>query len=190
MKDKLLSIKKTYYQKKLFLLKYIFSIVVLVLAVSNTKNIGYSFLSFLELSFIFALSNFFIKKVRVITQVLNSLLILLFNIQLLILNFGSSYVTLTMIDNISSWEALGGRAFIYCLSIFLLIIFSLLPINEVPLFDISKFKRAKLSSHSIWKFQDIILAFLILMFEFISFLYLPPKMSPALSTYFLVQNKI
>lgn len=80
MKDKLLSIKKTYYQKKLFLLKYIFSIVVLVLAVSNTKNIGYSFLSFLELSFIFALSNFFIKKVRVITQVLNSLLILLFNI--------------------------------------------------------------------------------------------------------------
>lgn len=112
MKDKLLSIKKTYYQKKLFLLKYIFSIVVLVFAVSNTKNIGYSFLSFLELSFIFALSNFFIKKVRVITQVLNSLLILLFNIQLLILNFGSSYVTLTMIDNISSWEALGGRAFI------------------------------------------------------------------------------
>lgn len=190
MKDKLLSIKKTYYQKKLFLLKYIFSIVVLVLAVSNTKNIGYSFLSFLELSFIFALSNFFIKKVRVITQVLNSLLILLFNIQLLILNFGSSYVTLTMIDNISSWEALGGRAFIYCLAIFLLIIFSLLPINEVPLFDISKFKRAKLSSHSIWKFQDIILAFLILMFEFISFLYLPPKMSPALSTYFLVKNKI
>ena len=60
LKDKLLSIKKTYYQKKLFLLKYIFSIVVLVLAVSNTKNIGYSFLSFLELSFIFALSNFFI----------------------------------------------------------------------------------------------------------------------------------
>lgn len=123
LKDKLLSIKKTYYQKKLFLLKYIFSIVVLVLAVSNTKNIGYSFLSFLELSFIFALSNFFIKKVRVITQVLNSLLILLFNIQLLILNFGSSYVTLTMIDNISSWEALGGRAFIYCFAIFLLIIF-------------------------------------------------------------------
>ena len=108
LKDKLLSIKKTYYQKKLFLLKYIFSIVVLVLAVSNTKNIGYSFLSFLELSFIFAL---------------NSLLILLFNIQLLILNFGSSYVTLTMIDNISSWEALGGRAFIYCFAIFLLIIF-------------------------------------------------------------------
>ena len=66
----------------------------------------------------------------------------------------------------------------------------MLPINEVPLFDISKFKRAKLSSHSIWKFQDIILAFLILMIEFISFLYLPPKMSPALSTYFLVQNKI
>ena len=48
LKDKLLSIKKTYYQKKLFLLKYIFSIVVLVLAVSNTKNIGYSFLSFLN----------------------------------------------------------------------------------------------------------------------------------------------
>lgn len=88
LKDKLLSIKKTYYQKKLFLLKYLFSIVVLLLAVSNTKNIGYSFLSFLELSFIFTLSNFFIKKVRVITQVLNSLLILLFNIQLLILNFG------------------------------------------------------------------------------------------------------
>lgn len=48
LKDKLLSIKKTYYQKKLFLLKYIFSIVVLVLAVSNTKNIGYSFYHFLN----------------------------------------------------------------------------------------------------------------------------------------------
>ena len=111
------------------------------------------------MSLIFFLSNFFIKRFQVITQIFNSVLLLLYNTQILVLNFGTSYVTLTMVDNISSWEALGGRAFIYGFAILLLLFFSFLPINKIELLDTSKFKRANLQDDPIWKFQDLILLF-------------------------------
>ena len=151
LKRKIIKAKELYYLKNLFLIKYLFSLIISLLAISSTKNFGYTIISLIELSLIFFLSNFFIKRFQVITQIFNSVLLLLYNTQILVLNFGTSYVTLTMVDNISSWEALGGRAFIYGFAILLLLFFSFLPINKIELLDTSKFKRANL--------QDIILIF-------------------------------
>lgn len=190
LKRKIIKAKELYYFKNLFLIKYLFSLIISLLAISSTKNFGYTIISLIELSLIFFLSNFFIKKFQVITQIFNSVLLLLYNTQILVLNFGTSYVTLTMVDNISSWEALGGRAFIYGFAILLLLFFSFLPINKIELLDTSKFKRANLQDDPIWKFQDLIFAILILVFELIVLQFLSVKMSPTVSTYNLVQDKI
>ena len=190
LKRKIIEAKELYYLKNLFLIKYLFSLIISLLAISSTKDFGYTIISLIELSLIFFLSNFFIKRFQVITQIFNSVLLLLYNTQILVLNFGTSYVTLTMVDNISSWEALGGRAFIYGFAILLLLFFSFLPINKIELLDTSKFKRASLQDDPIWKFQDLIFAILILVFELIVLQFLSVKMSPTVSTYNLVQDKI
>lgn len=190
LKRKIIKAKELYYLKNLFLIKYLFSLIISLLAISSTKDFGYTIISLIELSLIFFLSNFFIKRFQVITQIFNSVLLLLYNTQILVLNFGTSYVTLTMVDNISSWEALGGRAFIYGFAILLLLFFSFLPINKIELLDTSKFKRASLQDDPIWKFQDLIFVILILVFELIVLQFLPLKMSPTVSTYNLVQDKI
>ena len=134
------------------MVKYLFSLIISLLAINTTKDIGYTIISLIELSFIFFLSNFFIKRFEVITQIFNSVLLLLYNVQILVLNFGTSYVTLTMVDNISSWKALSGRAFIYSFAILLLLLFSFLPISKIELLDTSKFKRADIQDGSIWRF--------------------------------------
>ena len=173
LKRKIIKAKELYYLKNLFLIKYLFSLIISLLAISSTKDFGYTIISLIELSLIFFLSNFFIKRFQVITQIFNSVLLLLYNTQILVLNFGTSYVTLTMVDNISSWEALGGRAFIYGFAILLLLFFSFLPINKIELLDTSKFKRASLQDDPIWKFQDLIFVILILVFELIVLQFLP-----------------
>ena len=178
LKRKIIEAKELYYLKNLFLIKYLFSLIISLLAISSTKDFGYTIISLIELSLIFFLSNFFIKRFQVITQIFNSVLLLLYNTQILVLNFGTSYVTLTMVDNISSWEALGGRAF------------SFLPINKIELLDTSKFKRASLQDDPIWKFQDLIFVIFIFVFELIVLQFLSVKMSPTVSTYNLVQDKI
>lgn len=190
LKRKIIKAKELYYLKNLFLIKYLFSLIISLLAISSTKDFGYTIISLIELSLIFFLSNFFIKRFQVITQIFNSVLLLLYNTQILVLNFGTSYVTLTMVDNISSWEALGGRAFIYGFAILLLLFFSFLPINKIELLDTSKFKRASLQDDPIWKFQDLIFVILIFVFELIVLQFLSVKMSPTVSTYNLVQDKI
>ena len=190
LKRKIIEAKELYYLKNLFLIKYLFSLIISLLAISSTKDFGYTIISLIELSLIFFLSNFFIKRFQVITQIFNSVLLLLYNTQILVLNFGTSYVTLTMVDNISSWEALGGRAFIYGFAILLLLFFSFLPINKIELLDTSKFKRASLQDDPIWKFQDLIFVIFIFVFELIVLQFLSVKMSPTVSTYNLVQDKI
>ena len=190
LKRKIIEAKELYYLKNLFLIKYLFSLIISLLAISSTKDFGYTIISLIELSLIFFLSNFFIKRFQVITQIFNSVLLLLYNTQILVLNFGTSYVTLTMVDNISSWEAVGGRAFIYGFAILLLLFFSFLPINKIELLDTSKFKRASLQDDPIWKFQDLIFVIFIFVFELIVLQFLSVKMSPTVSTYNLVQDKI
>lgn len=83
LKRRIIKAKEFYYLKNLFLIKYLFSLIISLLAISSTKNLGYTIISLIELSLIFFLSNFFIKRFQVITQISNSVLLLLYNTQYL-----------------------------------------------------------------------------------------------------------
>ncbi|MCY7041300.1 sulfatase-like hydrolase/transferase [Streptococcus sanguinis] len=112
-------------------LKYLFSIIISFLTLKTTGNLLYVIVPLLELIIIFLVSNFFIKKHQIIGCFINNLFILFYNVEILVLFFGNSFVTLIMLNNLSSWEALKGRIFIFGLGIVLLLIFSFLPTKYV-----------------------------------------------------------
>jgi sulfatase family protein len=113
------------------LLKYLFSIIISFLTLKTTGNLLYVIIPLLELIIIFLVSNFIIKKYKIIGCFINHLFILFYNVEILVLFFGNSFVTLIMLNNLSSWEALKGRIFIFGLGIILLLTFSFLPIKYV-----------------------------------------------------------
>lgn len=119
--------------KYFFIAKYTFSVLFSIIALLTAKDISYSLIAITELFIIFLTSNQIIHKIKSLGQLYNSVLIFLFNSQMLILFFSSSFVTLTMLDNLSSWEALQGRAIGYGTGILLLLVFSFLPIKYVEL---------------------------------------------------------
>ena len=186
----ILRIKEVYFKKNIFFIKYAFSFLISLLAVGTTRDFSYSLISIIELVIIFCLTNFLLSLNKLIGQVINSILILLFNIQLIVLNFGSSYVTLTMVENISSWEALGGRAFIYIVAILLLILFSFLPVDKVELINFSKYRRAKIKYSLISRFRNFFLTAFFIICELIILQILSIRFSPSFSTYELLQSKI
>lgn len=111
-------------------LKYGFSALIMILALSLN---GY----FLDIIFgaallagIFLLSDFLVYKHKGFF-VLNSILLLLFNIEYLFLLFGRSFVSLIMIENVNSLEDLSGKLLIYGFAFLLCVALSFLPIKSV-----------------------------------------------------------
>lgn len=170
--------------RKITIIKYTFSIVITLCSFFTTNNLLFFIFSILELVIIFSLSNALVKKSNLWGNILNFILILLYNIELLVLNFADSFVTLIMINNLSSWEALKGRIVIYLTGIILLIIFSSLPIVYID-FNYSNFSRAK---KVVIRFQNLKLLSLVTFIEIILLLYLGTGFSPAMSIYDLSNN--
>ena len=118
------------HKKDLFLLKYAFSFLLTLAAFSNVPSKKYLLCCLLELGIIVLISDFMIKK-KIVGQVINDILVLLYNIQMLVLFFGSSFVTLVMVTNIDSLEDLSGNFKVYIPCVILLLIFSFLPIRSI-----------------------------------------------------------
>ncbi|MDB8626865.1 sulfatase-like hydrolase/transferase [Streptococcus parasanguinis] len=177
-------VKEILVLRKITIIKYTFSIVITLCSFFTTNNLLFLFFSILELVIIFSLSNALVKKSNLWGNILNFILILLYNIELLVLNFADSFVTLIMINNLSSWEALKGRIVIYLTGITLLIIFSSLPIVYID-FNYSNFSRAK---KVVIRFQNLKLLSLVTFIEIILLLCLGTGFSPAMSIYDLSNN--
>lgn len=177
-------VKELLVLRKITIIKYTFSIVITLCSFFTTNNLLFLFFSILELVIIFSLSNALVKKSNLWGNILNFILILLYNIELLVLNFADSFVTLIMINNLSSWEALKGRIVIYLTGIILLIIFSSLPIVYID-FNYSNFSRAK---KVVIRFQNLKLLSLVTFIEIILLLCLGTGFSPAMSIYDLSNN--
>lgn len=177
-------VKEILVLRKITIIKYTFSIVITLCSFFTTNNLLFLFFSILELVIIFSLSNALVKKSNLWGNILNFILILLYNIELLVLNFADSFVTLIMINNLSSWEALKGRIVIYLTGIILLIIFSSLPIVYID-FNYSNFSRAK---KVVIRFQNLKLLSLVTFIEIILLICLGTGFSPAMSIYDLSNN--
>lgn len=90
-------------------LKYFFSVVLTFAAVYKIGRTDYLMAGILELFCIFVLSNLLLH-IKVIGQIVNTLLLLLYNVQMAVLMFANSYITMVMLTNLDSVKALSGKA--------------------------------------------------------------------------------
>lgn len=111
-------------------MKYVFSLALIFVAFVRIDSKRYMLAQFLELLIICILSNILMNRKR-IGQIVNNVLLLLFNAQMMVLIFGNTYVSMIMITNLDSIEALAGKAGIYIMGVLLVLVFSFLPIQQI-----------------------------------------------------------
>jgi phosphoglycerol transferase MdoB-like AlkP superfamily enzyme len=110
-------------------IKYLFSIALIVLAYTTTKSERRMLLGFTELFLLFAVFDILVARHKLF-MVLNSILMLIFNAEYLILYFGGSFLTYVMLENANSIQDLSGKAASYGMGAILTIVCSLLPITS------------------------------------------------------------
>lgn len=126
---------KEYYSnlKKIFLtiIKYAFSVLITMITIRTTHDVKYALISLTELIIIASLSDLLLEKKQMVGIVLNNILILIYNIQIVVLFFGNSYILLVMLTNIDSFKDLSGKVLSYGIGIILVLIFSFIPIQSI-----------------------------------------------------------
>lgn len=113
------------------LTKYLFSLLLTLLTITTTRNAGYFLWGAVELLLIAALSEVLVTQKRSLGVICNSILLLLYNIQMMVLLFGNSYVALIMLTNVDSISGLSGKALEYGLGVVSVLIFSFIPIRSI-----------------------------------------------------------
>ena len=127
---------KKFYQKytyQLMIIKYLFSLISIILAYTTTSSKKYILVGIIELLMIFSISNYLVSKNNKVGQIVNSVLLFIFDVEELVLYFGSSFVNLIMLSNIASIKDLGGKFYLYIPFIIILIGILCIPIKEVKL---------------------------------------------------------
>lgn len=120
------------------IVKYLFSIVLIVLSFITTKNVRFIIVGILELMLILSISNVLVNKNKVIGRIINDVFLLLFNIQMIVLYFSNTFIQTVMLSNLSSLDALSGKLLEYSFGVICVIIFSFIPVeaykNNINLF--------------------------------------------------------
>lgn len=146
------------------IIKYAFSILLTLFTLKTTKDIRFVLVSFVELLAIFAVSDMLVKKSKWF-NVLNDILVLIYNAEQIMLLFSSSYISLVMIQSLTSIEDLQGKTLVYGLGTILVFAFSFVPVVHIEKLD--SFKKPLLIMMPILVIADILLVCL-----------LPVSMSP------------
>ena len=98
----------------LTIIKFVFALVLTVLAYFTAKEPAYLVVGLVELALIFVIYNLLVDT-KIVFRLLADLLFFIYVAQMLVLYFGNSFVTLTMLKNVQFLQDLGGRAVAYIL---------------------------------------------------------------------------
>ena len=116
----------------LTILKYVFAESMVLFAAIKNSNVGVLFVASLELIIIFSLFNISCDKISKTMILLgNDLVLLLFNIQMVVLAFSNSLITMMMLTSFRSIEDIGGKKAIYITGLLVVFGISLIPISKV-----------------------------------------------------------
>ena len=110
-------------------IKYMLAVILTIWAFISIAKIQYIFLALIELSIIFVITNIFAHKR--IGNVINFVFMLLYNVQMTVLAFSNTYITLVMLTNFESIEMLAGKAWIYITAAVFVLIASFLPVRKI-----------------------------------------------------------
>lgn len=112
------------------IIKYSFATLLTFFTYSTTADLTFVGIGIIELTLIFIISNLLIKFNKILGNVLNSMLMLFYNIEQIVLFFSGSYVTLIMVTNIASIKALLGNFGIYLVFVIPTLLITFLPIRK------------------------------------------------------------
>ena len=111
------------------MIKFIFSIILTALTYTTTKEPSYIAVGLVELAFIFIIYNLLVgykQKLRAIGDIL----LLVFNAQMLVLYFGNSFTTLTMLKNVKFLQDLGGKVVVYLIGAIAVLVLTFWPLKK------------------------------------------------------------
>ena len=111
--------------------KYIFSLLLMLLSLKTSADFTYVLFGAAEMVLVFLLSELLIKRNATAAYLLNSILLLLLNIQFGILLFSGAFLQPIMLSNVLSVRMLEGKLVRFCLTALLVLGFSFIPIYAV-----------------------------------------------------------
>ena len=124
-------LKTIYFRRTLTIVKYGFSISLILLSLNTTHNALYCIDGVLLLAVIILFSDFLVSRNIIFGRLLNDCLVLLLNIQYVVLLFAGTFVTAIMVDNIASLEMLKGKASVYITFSAIILVMSFCPITSL-----------------------------------------------------------
>ena len=113
------------------LLKYLFGIGLTIAAFAKAHQVDAFAISLFEVFAIFVVCNAIAAKSRLAASILSGVLLLLEGIQLLVLTFSNSFLTLIFISNLNSLEDLSGKIVVYLSAVIVMLLFLALPVRHV-----------------------------------------------------------
>lgn len=114
----------------LTIIKFVFALILTLLTYTTTKDITYLTVGIVELGLIFVIYNLLVET-KIIFRILADLLFFIYVAQMLVLYFGNSFVTLTMLKNIQFLQDLGGRAVAYIFGTVVVLLIVFLPGKKI-----------------------------------------------------------
>lgn len=115
--------------KWIVIIKYLFSFLLTAAACIYTGSRKMAVCAVLELLIIGILSELIEKKV--VRYIVNDILVFLYNAQMIVLLFGSSYISTIMLTNIDNIQDLSGKAVIYSAGVAVVLFMSFLPCIKI-----------------------------------------------------------
>lgn len=115
------------------IIKYLLAGGLIAFAYSQTGKGLYLIAGYLELAVILLISNALIRKNRIAGWIINGILLLALNVQMAVLTFGNTYISLVMMTNLDSVQDLEGQAVTYISAIAGALILSFLPAADIKL---------------------------------------------------------
>lgn len=126
------SYRNIFEKKQFTLLKYLLPLLLVLFVSLSSKTLLIFLVGLFELSIIVLFSNELLKRnFKKTGYILNSLLLLIFNIQFFVKYFSGTFVTLIMLSNVESLNGLSGKFPIYIGGSLLVVVMSLLPIRYI-----------------------------------------------------------
>ncbi len=131
MRNIITRIRGVWSSKWLSVTKYLLPLLLIIWCYSKKVSESYLLVQLIELFLIVLLSEIIHNKV--VRRVVNTVLLLILNVQIAVMIFGTTYVTWVMLSNLSSLEDLSGHGALYILAVIVVIIDLILPVN--PIFE-------------------------------------------------------
>ena len=131
---------KMKWNKRIFLfVKYLFSVLLICVSFTRTDNIMYVVTGLSEAAAVILLTELLLHINAILGYLMNSLFLLILNLQFIVLLFATEFISGVMLDNIMAADMLRGKAVLYITALLAVFVISFLPVSSLKIEKIWNF---------------------------------------------------